>query len=241
MIDLERIARGPLRTDPFRWAEIDGLFAPDDAATLAREFPRDRFKRLADYGGEKDFEYEARPLVGMGADALALADGLSPAWRALGEAFLDPAYRAALTRLTGLDLAAAPLEVNVFHYPPGGALGAHPDLRDKLVTHVLYFNEAWDEADGGCLRILRSKNEADCAHTIAPRVGTSALLVRSNDSWHAVSAVARHCQASRRSLTATFYRAGSVSTMWPPGDATPLRPYSDSRWRRAWRRFRDRF
>jgi hypothetical protein len=236
MIDLARIERGPLRTEPYRWAEIDDLFAPADAAALAREFPRDRFKRLADYGGEKDFEYEARPLIGMGADSVALAHGLSPAWQGLAQEFLSTSYRAAVSRLIGVDLAAAPLEVNVFHYPPGGSLGAHPDLRDKIVTHVLYFNETWNEADGGCLRILRSKDEADYVQQIAPRVGNSALLVRADHSWHAVSAVARGCRASRRSLTATFYHPGSISTMWPPGDATPLRPYTDNAWLRAWRR-----
>ena len=55
-----------------------------------------------------------------------------------------------MSALTGLDLSVAPLEVNVFHYPPGGSLGPHPDLGDKIVTHVLYFNEKWNDANGGC-------------------------------------------------------------------------------------------
>src|SRR5262249_6988027 len=30
---------------------------------------------------------------------------------------------------------------------------------------------------------------------------------------------------SRRSMTVTFYRPGSISTMWPPGDAASLHSY----------------
>jgi hypothetical protein len=120
-----------------------------------------------------------------------------------------------MSSLTGFDLSTAPLEVNVFHYPPGGLLGAHADLRDKIVTHVLYFNQSWNDEDGGCLSILRSSDPRDIVKTVSPVVGNSAVLVRSDDSWHAVSPVVKGCRLSRRSLTATFYHAGAVSTMWP--------------------------
>jgi SM-20-related protein len=236
MIDLTRIAKHRLESDPYRWAAIDGLFSPQDAAALASTFPRDHFKRLADYAGEKDFEYEARALLGMGERTISRPEELSPAWRALAQDFLSDGYRAAMSALTGFDLTDAPLEVNVFHYPPGGSLGAHPDLSDKLVTHVLYFNETWNDAHGGCLTILRSSDAADVVRTISPVVGNSAVLVRSDDSWHAVSPVVKSCRLSRRSLTATFYREGSVSTLWPPGDETPLHRYAANWWERWWDR-----
>lgn len=238
MIDVDRIAQHALETHPYRWAMVDRLFAPRDAAALARTFPRDHYKRLADYAGEKDFEYEARALVGMGERTVSRPEALSAAWRALANDFLSPGYRAAMSALVGVDLSAAPLEVNVFHYPPGGSLGPHPDLRDKIVTHVLYFNRTWNDADGGCLTILRSSRADDAAATISPIVGNSAVLVRSNDSWHAVTPVAKHCRDSRRSLTATFYHPGSVSTMWPPGVETPLHYYPKNRFDAWWRRLR---
>jgi Rps23 Pro-64 3,4-dihydroxylase Tpa1-like proline 4-hydroxylase len=230
MINLNRIATHPLQTEPYRWAVIDGLFSPEDAAALAATFPRDHFKRLADYGGEKDFEYESRALIGMGEDSISRPDELSEAWRSLAKDFLSTGYRAAMSSLTGLDLSTAPLEVNVFHYPPGGSLGAHPDLRDKIVTHVLYFNDTWNDADGGCLTILRSSDPSHVVKAVSPIAGNSAVLVRSDNSWHAVSPVVKSCRLSRRSLTATFYHPGSASTMWPPGDATPLHRYQPARW-----------
>ena len=225
MIDLQRIAQQRLQTEPYRWAVIDGLFSAPDGVALAGSYPCDHFKRLADYGGEKDYEYEARALVDMPAHTVSRPEELSAAWRALADDLLSPAYRAAMSALIGVDLSEAPFEVNVFHYPPGGSMGAHPDLRDKIVTHVLYFNTSWNDADGGCLSILGSRDERDIVRTVSPIVGNSAVIVRSDDSWHAVSPVAKSCQRSRRSVTATFYRPGSVSTMWPPGDATPLHTY----------------
>jgi hypothetical protein len=238
IINLERISQAKLETEPYRWAVVDRLFSPPDAAALSASFPHDHFKRLSHYGGDKDSEYEARALIDFRADSIARPGRLSQAWRELANNFLSSGYRRAISSLTGCDLTHALLEVNVFHYPPGGVLGPHPDLPDKIVTHVLFFNRVWNDEDGGCLTILRSANPQDVRETISPVVGRSAVLVRSENSWHAVSPVLKSCRHSRRSLTATFYHPGSVSTMWPPGDTTPLHDYhSTGRWRRWWSRF----
>lgn len=235
MIDLNRISRAHLETEPYRWAAIDALFSPEDATALAATFPGDHFKRLAQYDGQKAFDYEIRCLIRMGERRVSRARHLSNAWRALANELLSPAYRSAMSSLTGLDLSAAPLEVNVFQYPPGGSHGAHPDHRDKIVTHVLYFNESWNDDDGGCLTILRSSDPQDIAMKVSPLVGNSAVLARSDDSWHAVSRVAKSCHLSRRSLTATFYRSGCVSTVWPRWDRVLFHDYP-SRIQRLWGR-----
>ena len=240
MINWTSISQHALEIEPYRWAVISGLYASAEAAALAATFPRDHFKRLSDYGGEKDFEYESRELVAMGAGAISRPERLSRTWRTLAGNLLSPEYRAAVSALIGVDLSSAPLEVNVFHYPAGGSLGPHLDLRDKIVTHVLYFNETWNDADGGCLTILRSSNAGDVVASISPVVGNSAVLVRSENSWHAVTPVVEKCRDSRRSLTATFYHPGSISTMWPPGDKAALHDYPTNRWERWWKRLRDR-
>jgi hypothetical protein len=72
----------------------------------------------------------------------------------------------------------------------------------------------------------------DVVTHVSPRVGNSAVLVRSDNSWHAVSGVARTCQLSRRSLTATFYYPGHVdSTVWPTWEQY-LRSVVTTRWQR---------
>jgi len=225
MINLSQIAGGTLQTRPFCWAVVDNLFSPRDAAALSASFPRDHFKTVAGYGGEKDYEYEARALIGLGADTISYPQALSSSWLSLAHDFLSPRYREAVSMLTKCDLATTPMEVNVFHYGPGGSLGPHADLPDKLVTHVLYFNQLWDREDGGYLKVLHSADPVNAAAEIAPFVGNSCVLVRSENSWHTVERVVDGCRRSRRSLTVTFYRPGSVSTMWPLDDTTPLHPY----------------
>jgi len=227
VIRLDCIDRQMLETEPYGWAFVEDLFSVSDAKQLAETFPRDHFKTVAGYDGEKGYEYEARSLVEMGADLPCHAESLTPAWRQLAEDLVSPAYRSALTRLTGIDLAHAPMEANVFHYGPGAWLGPHVDLKDKIVTHVFYFNSSWSEKDGGCLMILGSSEMSDVVRVVSPVVGSSVVLVRSAKSWHAVSRVASGCRRSRRSLAVTFYHAGSISTMWPPGDQTPLHNYRE--------------
>ena len=100
IINLERIRVQRLETAPYRWAAIDNLFHPDDAQSLTDTYPCDHFKLVAGYDGEKGFEYEARALIGMGADTVTHPGDLSDAWRALGADLLSPDYRAALSALT---------------------------------------------------------------------------------------------------------------------------------------------
>jgi SM-20-related protein len=225
MLDVSAIARNNLASDPYEWAAIGDLFPRRGATALAESYPRDHFKTLSGHDGEKQFLYEARSLIGMGAAAATHRRELSAAWLELAHDLLSPEYRTAMSLLTAYDLTAAPIEVNVFHYGPGSSLGPHLDLPAKLVTHVLYFNTAWDPAEGGCLSILRSKDPGDVAARILPLAGNSSVLVRSDRSWHAVQPVVDGSRRSRRSVTVTFYRKGAVSTMWPPGDTTPLHSY----------------
>src|SRR5204863_9356245 len=108
----------------------------------------------------------------------------------------------------------AQMEVNAVHYGPGARLGPHLDLREKIATQVLYFNETWNAEDGGCINILRSSNAGDVAAEITPIIGHSVVLVRSDRSWHTVTRVVDGCHRSRRSLNVIFHLPGSVSTMW---------------------------
>ncbi len=226
MLEINRLEEESLETDPFEWKFIDRLFSPGDAAALATSFPRDKFKDVRGYDGEKSYVYASRSLIHMGADTLSHADGLSAAWRQFGNDLLSPEYRAAMTRLTGRDLSLTPIEVNVVHYGPGAWLGPHLDLKAKITTHVFYFNETWDPRNGGCLQILRSSAPADIAAEISPIVGNSALIVRSEKSWHTVSRVADSCLLSRRSMNVIFHETGSVSTMWPPNGTPSLHDYT---------------
>ncbi len=225
MLKINMIEENVLETIPFEWKFIGQLFSRQDAAALAASFPRDKFKTVKGYDGEKGYEYVSRSLIHMGADSPSHPDGLSPAWRQFASDLLSAAYRAAMIKLTGRDLSACVMEVNVIHYGPGAWLGPHLDLKEKIATHVFYFNESWDRNDGGCLAILGSSDPSDIVAEINPIVGSSALIVRSDHSWHTVSRVANGCRLSRRSMNVIFHQPGSISSMWPPNDNPELHDY----------------
>jgi len=227
MINLARIEQEIMKTEPFQWAFVNNLFDPQDADALASSYPSDHFKTVAGNDGEKTYEYEARSLIRMGASTPSYPEKLSPAWRQLASDLLSPAYRAAVTKITGLDVTNAPLEVNIFHYTPGAWLGPHLDLKTKIITHVLYFNKTWNMEDGGCFTVLNSSKMDDVVTQVSPIVGNSSIIVRSEKSWHAVSRVVPTCKRSRRSVTVTFYHPDSPSTMWKDDDPKLLHDYKD--------------
>ncbi|MGZ8998624.1 MAG: 2OG-Fe(II) oxygenase, partial [Allosphingosinicella sp.] len=226
ILNLAPITAEPMNDEPYRWAAIAGLFTAEDAARLASAFPRDKFRDVAGHDGEKGFQYAARSLIHMGASEASHARGLDPYWLALARDLLSSDYRDSLSAASGLDLSAADMEANVVHYGPGAWLGPHLDLKEKILTHIFYFNPSWDPAEGGCLNILASKDPDDRVAEIQPLVGNSSLLVRSERSWHSVSPVAPGCTTSRRSLNVIFHLPGSVSTMWPPRARIRLRDYT---------------
>lgn len=228
MLRIDRIVQATMESDPFQWIFIDQVFAPEDAAALAATYPRDKFKKIVGYDGEKGYEYWARSLFHMGAQTPTFAEGLSPAWRRLAVDLSSQAYRDAMSKLTGRDCSQLVMEINVMHYGPGAWLGPHLDLKEKIATHVFYFNEEWNRENGGCLGILRSSDPNDRVAEIDPIVGNSALIVRSDQSWHTVSRVAKDCRLSRRSMNVIFHQPGSVSTMWPATEQSDLREYAGS-------------
>src|SRR5262249_7639038 len=225
IIRLERIGRSSLTREPYEWAFVNGLFARRTGAALVRTYPHDHYKTVKGYDREKSYEYEARPLIHMNATSVSYRESLSECWQMLADDLLSPAYRAAMSRLTGRDLSGAPMEAYVCHYGPGAWLGPHLDLKEKIVTHVFYFNGTWSREDGGCLQILRSAQASDAIDEIMPIVGNSSILIRSENSWHAVAKVRDGCLSSRRSMNVIFYHRGAVSTMWPPGEQGPLHNY----------------
>src|SRR5258705_4931216 len=113
MLDVSVLSRSTLNDQPYDWAEVGGLFSVRDAAALADSYPRDHFKTLNGHDGEKQFLYEARNLIGMGATAASYPDELSRPWLELARDLQAPDYRAAMSLLVGYDLMASAIEVNV--------------------------------------------------------------------------------------------------------------------------------
>jgi Rps23 Pro-64 3,4-dihydroxylase Tpa1-like proline 4-hydroxylase len=83
----------------------------------------------------------------------------------------------------------------------------HTDTKSKLITVLIYMNEAW-EAPGGRLRVLRSdKSLDDMAAEVPPAAGTLLAFKVTPHSWHG------HAPASgpRRVIQLNWVESTSVA------------------------------
>ncbi|QXJ25706.1 2OG-Fe(II) oxygenase [Actinomadura graeca] len=185
MVSLEHITH---EDTPFRWYHARNTFGQADLDALLKTFPHDGLRMVTRSGLDKSYAMYHRqlhPLDGTGESAAELAEP----WRRFVTEVTGPAYRAAVARLTGLPIDDGPVEVNVWRYGRSCWLAPHVDKPEKLVTHILYFNEAWPSEQGGDLLLLGSSSEADVVRRIPPVANTGVLLPRGEDSWHAVERV----------------------------------------------------
>jgi SM-20-related protein len=80
-----------------------------------------------------------------------------------------------------LQLGAVELELHFAVYPAGGAYAVHVDrFRDadsRVLSLVLYLNEAWNEADGGALRLYLEAGPEAPFVDVVPYGGTLVVFL----------------------------------------------------------------
>lgn len=196
---LDSLRYADWQTEPWRYACLPAALPSPMAEQIATEFPTELLKRCSRLDGAKSYRFStvsvstATPWT---AGATALPELL--------ETLAGKCYRKLLGALTGTDLDGAKLTTSLWEYAPGDWLVPHVDKASKIVTQIFYLTPGWKEHDGGRLLILGSSDQRDVRAAHIPVLGSSAVLVRSDDSWHAVEAPLPGTLA-RRSLTATFW------------------------------------
>lgn len=210
MLDLAAIEKATVHDEPWRWAVVDGVFSSnEEALALTREFPVDGFRWFFSGSGAKRYRYWGRLLVEPGATTLASRSDLTPRWQAFVEdVLLSTAYRTAVGTAIGRDLSDAHMEATCWRYDPGCWFSAHVGSPDRIVNQVFYFNEHWVPEDGGYLRVLAAPDAPAPAAEIEPILGRSALIIRSDNSWHAIDPVTVHRGPSRCTVVVSFRTAG---------------------------------
>lgn len=161
-IDLDLFARTQLRSDPFPHILVPG-FVPETARpALAAAYPK--IDRAGSFPvGDLHFG----PAF---ADFLAEIEG--------------PAMRAAFAEKFAIDLTGRPTMVTVRGQAQLKDGSIHTDTASKLITVLVYMNEAW-EAKGGRLRLLRSPdNLEDMVTEVPPAAGTLLAFRVTKNSWH---------------------------------------------------------
>ncbi|GLH99892.1 2OG-Fe(II) oxygenase [Phytohabitans aurantiacus] len=209
---------GPLDLDLIRNAELAGRPWPHcvltgaitDQATLdemVASFPDQGFQTVRELNPDaegKTFEVGVRNDL-TGAD-------LAPVWTPFTTQLRSEHYRRAVGHLGGVTLEGSQCVVAFYRYPPQTWLGPHRDNRYKILTHVFYFNADWPAGAGGDLLILDGPDAGSLRRRVCPRAGTSVVIVRGDDSWHAVQKVSDEVTRARLSVSVVFYTADADLT-----------------------------
>ncbi|HLJ65653.1 MAG TPA: 2OG-Fe(II) oxygenase [Stellaceae bacterium] len=107
-----------------------------------------------------------------------------PAFAGFLAALEGAAFREAMAEKFDIDLAGRPTMVTVRGRAQISDGQIHTDSRSKLVTVLIYMNEAW-EAAGGRLRLLRSADSLENAVAeVPPEAGTLLAFRVTENSWH---------------------------------------------------------
>jgi SM-20-related protein len=200
-LDLGAIAACRRREHPFTWAVIDPTFSDRAiAAELERSFPIAPHQRFLRERGDKRHRLEGWRLEQRD-------DALAPPWRCLVDEVRGDTYRRAIEAATGLALGDCELELTFWCHSEGCYLDPHPDKPEKVVSHLLYFNEGWTRAMGGALLLLGSARPDDVIEDVVPRANVSVVIVRSERSWHAFDRIAVTTRR-RLGMQVVFHRPG---------------------------------
>lgn len=190
----------PCNRRPYHWlATAPGeLLDPTTADALCESFPTASFVRAQSGAhGDKDYRNYSRPLTA--ADGrLTACDDLSPPWRALVEDLQSLEYRRVVAEVLEQTILADHVELRLVRHAPADFLGPHTDRADKIFSHIVYFNPGWRDEWGGQLEIL--DDHPTVVTRICPVLGASALIARSESSWHQVARVTDGAATERRSL-----------------------------------------
>ena len=171
---------------------------------LCRTFPNPeliRSRRLR--GGDKQYNFSVyevsnKKLLNHGAAINELVEDLH-----------SDKYKKVIGDKLGINLNSSNPKVGFYVYDRcGDWVSPHKDKSVKLATHVLYFNESWEQEWGGQFLALNSSEITDCFLELCPLIGTSVFFTPSDSSWHAVRPILRD-GVRRLSIQVEFFERGN--------------------------------
>ncbi len=162
-LDLDAVRAAPVTREPYAFTLGSGVLKADAVDAIRQDFPD-----IAKPG------YLTVDEVALKGRFKALIDELeSDAFsRILGEKF-------------GVDLVSCPRLTTIMKrsQPKYGSI--HTDGPSKVLTLLIYMNDAWDAPAAGRLRVLYDgKNYAPFAVEVPPTMGTMFAFLRADNSWH---------------------------------------------------------
>ena len=160
-LDFDALARTPTASEPYAHLIVERFIHPDMFAQVSADYP-------------------ATPGPGSHPPSELAISGH---FAGLMDELLGAEFRAAMEAKFGVDLTGKPTMYTVRGAVREKDGTVHTDSKTKIVTVLIYMNEGW-EADGGRLRILRSRDLDDHVAEVPPNGGTLLAFLRSEKSWH---------------------------------------------------------
>jgi hypothetical protein len=162
LLDLEALQLAPLTREPFTFTVVDNAIRPADAAAIRDDFP----------------EIEDSGLLPVEMTHYG------PLFRRLIHELRSEEAARAFSEKFGVNLVGRPQMITVRGRCAAKDGRIHTDTSTKLITALIYFNEAW-EAKGGRLRLLRSATDLnDMICEAPPDLGAMIAFRRSDCSFH---------------------------------------------------------
>jgi SM-20-related protein len=161
MLNLAKLVAAELHREPFEYLLVDDILNDECKAGIVQDFPQ------IDKKG-------SHPLSRL---------SYGPSFKQLTDELFGVEFASAVAAKFNLDLSAYPTMITVRGWSDPGDGQLHTDSKDKLITVLLYLNPEW-KVDGGCLRLLRSKNVEDYVAEVPPTIGSMVIFKRCDHSWH---------------------------------------------------------
>jgi SM-20-related protein len=159
---LDAFEATPLVTEPFQHLVVPGFVGSAALAAINADYPK-----ISTSGS-------------FPVDQVTFG----PAFQTLLDELEGDEFRDAFEEKFGLDLAGRPTVTTVRGRCDARDGKIHTDSTSKIITVLIYMNEAWEQ-QGGRLRLLRSADDLnDIILEVPPVAGTLLAFKRSDNSWH---------------------------------------------------------
>src|SRR3984885_5695339 len=161
-LDLDAFNAAPLTREPFPFLMVPRFVKPDAMGPINADYP------LVAYPGSFPL-----PTLKYG-----------PAFAGFIAALQGPEFTRAVERKLDVDLKGRPTMVTARGVSAARDGQIHTDSRTKLITVLIYMNNAW-EAKTGRLRLLRGPdNLEDVIAEVPPDEGTLLIFKNEPNAWH---------------------------------------------------------
>lgn len=162
LLKLDDLRQAPLVADPFPFFAVDRAIADDVVQAVIRDFPD-----IPDGGS---FNRDDAPG--------------GPQFNRLLESLDTPEFRRILCDKFGKDVMELPMMITLRGYSREKDGRIHTDSKTKVLTVLIYLNEAWT-APTGRLRILRNSTDLnDYVAEIEPGPGSLVAFDVTDNCWH---------------------------------------------------------